>query len=251
VRAGALRVRYGLDSGHLAEPLLLALAAAHPELDLRTAMGVDAENLDAVREGRADAAFAWALDGREGDLSRTRVGAEECLLAMPAPHPLARGDAVARSALAGHTVVMFPRAPTPAVWDAVAGALGLAGAAERVNVLPVNGQDAMVETALALGAVCPVSAGLAAGLTAGRPSAVVRRLEPRVHIALHLAWRHPAAAAVHVLAETARTAGAGGTYSPPPVASNGPRWRRSARADPRAASSASGLPPRPAGRPAG
>jgi len=128
---------------------------------------------------------------------------EECVLAMPPTHPLARADTVARGALAGHKVVMFPRDPTPAVWDAIAGALGVGGIPEKVHVLPVNGQEAMVETALALGAVCPVSARLAPALTAGRPLAVVRRLEPLVCVPLHLAWRHPASPAVHVLAGTA------------------------------------------------
>jgi len=64
-------------------------------------------------------------------------------------------------------------------------------------------EGAVVQTALALGAVCPVSAGLAAGLTAGRPLAVVRPLWPPVTVPLHLAWRHPAPPGVHVLAETA------------------------------------------------
>jgi DNA-binding transcriptional LysR family regulator len=70
----------------------------------------------------------------------------------------------------------------------------------------------MVETALRLGAVCPVSAGLARRLLVGRPGAVVRPLDPPVAVPLHLAWRHPAPAAVHALAETA--AGRTAAYAP-------------------------------------
>jgi hypothetical protein len=131
------------------------------------------------------------------------VGAEECLLAMPAAHPLAARDAVAPHVLAAHTVVMFPRDRTPAVWDFLAGALGVAAAPGRLHVLPVNGQEAMVQTALALGAVCPVSAGLAGRLAADHANLVLRPLDPPVRAALHLAWRHPPPAAVHALAETA------------------------------------------------
>lgn len=203
VRGAPVRVRYGLDSEHVVEPLILAFARAHPALRLSVVSGVDAENLAAVRDGRADAVFAWALDGRAGDLASRRVAVEQCVLVMPAGDPLAAGDVVARSSLQGRTVVMFPRETVPGTWDLIAGALGLTDAPERMHVLPVNGQRAMVDAALELGAVCPVSESLVPGLTRSRGGVEVRPLDPPLTVPLHLAWRYPGPPAIHALAALA------------------------------------------------
>lgn len=198
-----LRVRYGLDCEHLLKPLLRAFAAAHPAVELSAWTGVDVENLQAVRQGRADAAFAWALRGHAGDLVYVDVGGEECVLAMPAAHPLARFDPVPRSLVARHAIVMFPRDPVPTVWDLLVDQLGFGASNERLHVLPLNGQDSLVERALELGALCPVSRSLLPQLTVRQQDLAMRPLDPPLTVPLHLTWRHPAPAAVHALAAIA------------------------------------------------
>lgn len=205
--ASTVRIRYGLDSEHVVEPLLLAFAKAQPGVRLSVVSGVDAENLDAVRDGRADAVFAWALDGRSGDLASQHVAVERCALVLPAADPLASGPVVARTQLRDRTVVMFPRETVPATWDLIAGALGLTEASERLHVLPVNGQQAMVDAVRELGAVCPISESLAPRLTGGVDGVQVRPLDPPVSVPLHLAWRYPGQPAVHALAALAAAAG--------------------------------------------
>jgi hypothetical protein len=98
-------------------------------------------------------------------------------------------------------MVMFPRDPVPAVWDLLVEHLGFGARREQLEVLPLNGQDSMVEHALELGAVCPVSRSLLTSLTAPHQQIAARPLDPPLTVPLHLAWRHPASAGVHALAE--------------------------------------------------
>lgn len=197
LRQAALRIRLGLDSAHLVEPLLVAFQSANPQIELNVVTGVDTENLAAVREGRADASFAWALDSQPGDLVRQWIGEDECVVAMPAGHELASLSSIPRGDVAQREVVMFAREHVPAVWDLIAGALDLDR--DRLHELPVNGQETMLDVAMRLGAICPVSSGLVPRLSAGRSGVEVRRLDPPLAIPLHLAWRSPPQPAVHAL----------------------------------------------------
>ncbi len=182
---GALTLRHGLDTEPFVEPFLAAFRAAHPAITVSGWSGNDTDNLAALRAGAVDAVFAWALDGGHDGLRTAPVDAERTLLALRAGHPLARHDAVPVAGLAGETLVLFPRASAPAVWDHLVRALRPSGGA--VIEVAASGQGVMVDAVAHGQGVCPVSARLANRLR--RADVVLRPLDPPVSTPLHLAWR--------------------------------------------------------------
>ncbi len=81
-------MRYALDAEHLVAPLLAAVRARVPELEVSGWTGPDRDNLRALREKTADLVFAWAVDPTGGDTHALTVATERCLAAVPDGHPL-------------------------------------------------------------------------------------------------------------------------------------------------------------------
>lgn len=196
---GELRLRYGMDSEAMVEPLLAGFQDRHPRIALRAWSGMDADNLAALRAREVDAVFAWAAvpDG----LTTRVVGHEQALLALPKRHRLAALAAVPTSEIADEPLVMFPREGAPAVWDLLVDRLRAGAQAERAPIreTPVSGQAIMAERVLRGDGLCPISGTLAARLT--RPGLVLRPLEPALRIPLLLAWRDRATAVLRTLAD--------------------------------------------------
>jgi DNA-binding transcriptional LysR family regulator len=74
------------------------------------------ELVKAVRNGQLDLAFI-ALPAATGSLSVVRLGRDRMVLALPAPHRLARRAKVSLQALNGEPVLWFARAGNPVYFD--------------------------------------------------------------------------------------------------------------------------------------
>jgi DNA-binding transcriptional LysR family regulator len=197
---GEVTLRYGLDSEHHVGPLLALVRAAVPEVAVRGFTGPDGDNLRALHEGTVDLVLAWAVDGRAEGLHGLAVAAETCLAAVPDGHPLVDRSPVPVEALAGRTVVTFPRAAAPYVRDHIAAHLVADGRlAPRFVETAVSGQGGMVDEAVRRGAVTTVSASLVPALA--RPGVRFVPFAPGLAVPLHLVWRRgPSPAASRVVA---------------------------------------------------
>jgi DNA-binding transcriptional LysR family regulator len=165
-----------------------------PPVSIATSQSGDA--VQAVRDGRADAAVVWSGSGQERDLTRYALDDVPLLLALPATHPLAAAPTVRVADVAAEPIVAFPRALEPGWWDRLAGTFGPA--------------QRFVEPVLMSGAGALLGAVAAGHGLAVVPEAVVRRmpgaaiitrpLDPSLTLTLELAWRDPRDAALERLA---------------------------------------------------
>jgi DNA-binding transcriptional LysR family regulator len=89
-----------------------------------------------LRGGEIDAAFIRPpISGGEG-LAMLPLVEEPMLVVLPAAHPLASRGAVPLAALAQETLILFPRAIGPGLYDAII------GACQRAGFSPSLGQEA-------------------------------------------------------------------------------------------------------------
>ncbi len=199
--SGRVRMRYGLDSEHIVDRLLAGVRGELPHVAITGWTSSDSANLAALRAGEADLAVAWAVEGRAGDLHTTTVAHEHCWAAVPDTHHLAVSDVVPVEALAGLSLVMFPREAAPFVWDHITSHFTADGRLPpRIAQTPVSGQSGMVDEAAATGAVAPVSRSLVPSLR--RPGMHFVPFRPELAVPVDLVWRAglPAAAAAVVTA---------------------------------------------------
>ncbi|HEX8518837.1 MAG TPA: LysR family transcriptional regulator [Pseudonocardia sp.] len=208
----AVTMRYGLDSEHHVVPLLARWREVLPDVAVHGFTGSDADNLRALGEGDVDLVLAWAVEGRAAGLHARTVATETCLAAVPDGHPLAGRPTVPVEALAGCTVVVFPRRGAPHVWDHITEHLTAPGrTAPRLVETAVSGQGGMVDDALRRGAVTTVSAGLVPSLA--RPGVRFVPFAPDVTVPLQLVWRpgsSPAAGRVIAALDGPRRSGVAG-----------------------------------------
>jgi DNA-binding transcriptional LysR family regulator len=183
----ALSVRVATGAEHLIAGRLRAVADAGVDVRIAVTHGTDA--VYAVREERADAAIVWLDPGPEQNLARTTLSEVPVLLALPTGHPLGfPGGAVPVAALAGETILLFPRHLAPAVWDRLRHHLRPEGP-DRVAIEPDQlGAASSLLTAVAAGR------GLAPAISRDPAvtGIVVRPLEPPLTLPLEIVWREPA-----------------------------------------------------------
>jgi DNA-binding transcriptional LysR family regulator len=90
--------------------------------------------IEAVRQGRADAAVVWDRSAGQRDIQGAILGSVPFGVALPLEHALLAEGRVPVSRLNHELVVMFPRSPFAGVWDRVVGHLLPVGH-EAVQVL--------------------------------------------------------------------------------------------------------------------
>jgi len=151
----------------------------------------------AVREEIADAAIVWDGHGdREG--LRTAVLQDIAVhLALPATHRLAKFASVLVADLAEETILMFPKALSPKVWDTMHHHLLPDGTSRPQQVITEahNTGPVSVMRGVAAGkGVAPALAPVAEH--AGHKGVVLRPLDPPLTLPLELAWREPASGAL-------------------------------------------------------
>ncbi|MGY1608670.1 MULTISPECIES: LysR family transcriptional regulator [unclassified Geodermatophilus] len=177
-----------------------ALAIDGIEVSVSSARGDDA--VEAVRQGRADAAIVWSRSHAQRDLAGVVLGSVVFGVVLPLAHALSGAAAVPVAALAGEVLVMFPREPFDGIWDRTVDHLFPAGAAhDQVVIEPdlLNAPQAVLRA---------VSAGTGVALSIlrlvdhlGVEGIAVRSLDPVLRWDLEAVWREPATPAVRKLVD--------------------------------------------------
>jgi DNA-binding transcriptional LysR family regulator len=207
VRAAATgRRRLSLRVANMADLVLsgplrgLGLGIDGVEVSVSSGRGDDA--LDAVRQGRADAAIVWSRAPFDRDLEGVVLGSVLFGVVVPPGHSAAHSARVPVGALADDVLVMFPREPFAGIWDRTVDHFFPDGAGPgQVVVEPdlLNSPEAVLR-AVATGV------GIASGIL-GLPEPMrvdglkARRLDPDLRLDLEAVWRAPAGQSVRSLVD--------------------------------------------------
>lgn len=177
---------------------LAALGIDGVEVSVSSARGDDA--LEAVRQGRADAAVVWNRSNRQRDLSGAVLGSVAFGIVLPLRHTYSGAATVPVPALAGDVLVMFPQQPFPGIWDRVVDHLFPGGTTPgQVVVEPnlINAPEALLRAVAGGTGIAVGILGIADRL--GVEGIAVRPLDPALHLELEVVWRAPATPAVDEL----------------------------------------------------
>jgi DNA-binding transcriptional LysR family regulator len=215
--AGTGRQRLTLRVANMADLVLsrplrsLALGIDGVEVSVSSSRGDDA--LEAVRQGRADAAIVWSRAPFDRDLDGVVLGSVLFGVVVPLGHHTVGPPRVPVAALADEVLVMFPREPFAGIWDRTVDHFFPGGAAPgQVVVEPdlLNSPEAVLR-AVATGA--GVASGILGLVEPMRVDGVeARRLDPDLRLELEAVWRAPAGRSVRQLVDfLLRSARAPGT----------------------------------------
>jgi DNA-binding transcriptional LysR family regulator len=203
--SGRLRLAFVSSIGYGALPQWLrAWRDAHPGIDLKLREATLDVQLAAFAAGQIDAGFVLHAPGAPpSGLAALTVLVEPMWLALPEGHRAAARNTVRVADIAGTPLLIFPRAVSPTLYDAL-----LAAQAAR-GWTPVVAQEAIQMQTL----VNLVSAGIGIAWVPQtvtllqRPGVVYRRLAgPAVMTETSLVWREPAPPVVRRFVEQVREA---------------------------------------------
>src|SRR2546428_5224144 len=115
---GHLRLSYVVTvPGGLAEHMVREYQQRHPGVEITAESGSTAQNIERLRRGELDVAFAHTpFEDGEG-LGWVEIAGLPLVVALPSAHPLSRRRRVRREQLAGVPLVYFPRHYSPGVYD--------------------------------------------------------------------------------------------------------------------------------------
>ncbi len=177
-----------------------ALAIDGIEVSVSSGRGDDA--LEAVRQGRADAAIVWSRSYPQRDLAGVVLGSVVLGVVLPIGHALSGGAAVPVAELADEVLIMFPREPFAGIWDRAVDHVFPAGAAPgQVVVEPdlLNAPEALLRAVGAGSGIALSILGLGDHL--GIDGIAVRPLAPVLRWNVEAVWRAPAIPAVRRLVD--------------------------------------------------
>jgi len=169
--------------------------------------------LEAVRQARADAAVVWSRPGTDRDLDGVVLGSVLFGVIVPLGHRAADSARVPVAALAGESLVMFPREPFAGIWDRMVDHFFPGGAGPGQVVVEPN----LLNTPEAVLRAVAAGVGIAAGILGiidrmGIDGVEARRLDPDLRLELETVWRPPAGQSVRrlidFLVQSAREPGA-------------------------------------------
>ena len=170
------------------------------EVSVSSSRGDDA--LEAVRQGRADAAIVWSRRSIDRDLDGVVLGSVLFGVVVPLGHRAADSTRVPVAALAREILVMFPREPFAGIWDRTVDHFFPGGAGPGQVVVEPN----LLHSPDALLRAVASGVGMAAGILGildrrGIDGVVARRLDPDLRFELETVWRAPARSNVRKLVE--------------------------------------------------
>ncbi|SHF85179.1 LysR family transcriptional regulator [Geodermatophilus nigrescens] len=177
-----------------------ALAIDGIEVSVSSGRGDDA--VEAVRQGRADAAVVWSRSYPQRDLAGVVLGQVVLGVVLPLGHALSGAVTVPVAALADEVLVMFPREPFAGTWDRAVDHVFPAGAAhDHVVIEPdlLNAPEAVLRAVGAGTGIAVSILGLVDHL--GVEGITVRPLVPALTWDLEAVWRAPASPAVRKLVD--------------------------------------------------
>jgi DNA-binding transcriptional LysR family regulator len=170
------------------------------EVSVTSSPGDDA--VEAIRQGRADAAVVWNRPQENRDLDGVVLGSVLFGIVLPRGHPLANRASILIAALGHESVVMFPWAPFSGIWQRTVDHLLPRGAQPgQVVVEPdlINSPEAMLRAVAAGAAVAPGILGVVEQMDVSE--IVVLPLDPPLLLDLEVVWRRPARPAVRRLVD--------------------------------------------------
>lgn len=182
-----LRVAFGAE--HLIGPQLQQLTS-DPSFDVVVFASSTMDALLAVHAETSDAAVVWDGRGDQQGLAITVLGQVAVHLAVPAAHRFATWSEVDVAELVHETILMFPRALSPHLYDLMCHHVLPPGTDSPNQVVPeasTLGPVSVLESVAAGKGVAPVIAPLAA--LAPQARTVVLPLVPPLLIPLELVWR--------------------------------------------------------------
>ncbi|GAA5069292.1 DNA-binding transcriptional LysR family regulator [Thermocatellispora tengchongensis] len=190
-RAGTVRVGYNFPAGQRVLPAALAtLNARHPEIDLEMSEMRTGPQLAALGEGRLDVAMVYgrplAADLRSRHLLRVPLVAVVGLR-----HPWAARERVPFVELAGESCILFNRAQSSAMYDAIFSAAQTSGirltVAEEVDDPHATAIIAAIKPVV--GFASALRGRMADGATGGPRTKTVRLYDPVPILDLYAVWR--------------------------------------------------------------
>ena len=181
---------------------LRAVGLAIPGLEVVVTSSPGDDAVEAVRQGRADAAVVWNRPQEHRDLDGAVLGSVLFGIVLPRGHPLAGESQVPVTGLGDESAVMFPWSPFAGIWQrTVDHLLPLGARPGQVVVEPdlINSPEAMLRAVAAGSGVAPGILGVAEHMDVD--GIVVLPLEPPLLLDLEVVWRRPARPAVRRLVD--------------------------------------------------
>jgi DNA-binding transcriptional LysR family regulator len=158
--------------------------------------------LEAVRQGRADAAVVWSRATRDRDLDGVVLGSVRFGVVVPLGHRAAASARVPVADLADEVLVMFPREPFAGIWDRTVDHFFPGGAGAGQVVVEPNLLDSPAAVLRAVAAGVGIAAGILELVDPkGIDGVEVRRLDPDLRLELEAVWRAPAGRSVRSLVD--------------------------------------------------
>ena len=179
---------------------LVSAAVPGAEVVITSSPGDDA--VEAIRQGRADAAVVWNRPQEHRDLDGLVLGSVLFGIVLPHGHPLAHRAKIPVAGLDHESAVMFPLAPFAGVWQRTVDHLLPNGAQPgQVVVEPdlINSPEAMLRAVAAGSGVAPGILGVAEQMDVS--GIVVLPLDPPLFLDLEVVWRRPVRPAIRRLVD--------------------------------------------------
>ena len=178
----------------------VGLAIPGAEVFVTSSPGDDA--VEAIRQGRADAAVVWNRPQEHRDLDGVVLGSVLFGIVLPEGHPLADLAAIPVAGLGSELAVMFPWSPFAGIWQrTVDHLLPLGAQPGQVVVEPdlINSPEAMLRAVAAGSGVAPGILGVVERMDVS--GIVVLPLDPPLLLDLEVVWRRPPRPAVRRLVD--------------------------------------------------
>ena len=172
----SLHITFGVD-------LVRRFRARFPQVTINAQTFWTSYNIDAVRDGLADLAFARLPLEESKDLETLYLGSDTHMLALPADHPLAQEAVIDRRNMPPTTMVPWIPEDAPGVWETV---FGDWDPAQVTLTHPEPDLAHRLAVARYLGAVTPVYGSMVADLP---NDMVARPLHPPLLASYGLVWR--------------------------------------------------------------
>ena len=170
------------------------------EVSVSSGRGDDA--LEAVRQGRADAAVVWSRAPVDRDLDGVVLGSVLFGVVIPPGHRAGGSARVRVAALAREVLVMFPREPFAGIWDRTVDHFFPRGAGPGQVVVEPNLLNSPEAVLRAVAAGVGIAAGILQGIESmGIDGIEARRLDPDLRLDLEVVWRAPAGQSVRSLVD--------------------------------------------------
>lgn len=181
---------------------LRTVGVAIPGVEVFVTSSPGDDAVEAVRQGRADAAVVWSRPQEHRDLEGVVLGAVLFGVVLPQGHPLADRAEIPVAGLDHESAVMFPLPPFAGIWQRTVDHLLPAGVQPgQVVIEPdlINSPEAMLRAVAAGSGVAPGILGVVEQM--GVAGIVVLPLDPPLFLDLEVVWRRPARPAVRRLVD--------------------------------------------------